>query len=234
MIKLFTYGPRFGLADLSPFVLKVDVYMRFAKINFETKADYRNSRKAPKGKLPFISDENEIIADSEFIICHLEEKFAVELDSKLTDKEKSIAYLLGKSLDENLCWYLVYSRWASNDTWSYIKKAYFSSMPFPLSIIVPTVARKEVLKTLYKQGTGRHSKKQVLALTERTLSALSLTLGDKEYFFGNEPSTFDATAFGFLAQFICVPINNEANNVAHSFTNLVEYCDRILGKYYPK
>jgi glutathione S-transferase len=232
-IKLYNYGAHYGLADLSPFVLKVDVYMRFANIPFESNPDYRNSRKAPNGKLPFIIDEGKTITDSEFIIAYLREKFDVQLDSKLTTKEKCASYLMGKSLDENLYWCLVYSRWALDDAWDYIKKAYFSSMPYLLKKIAPLIARKEVVKNLNKQGVGRHSKEQVLKLTERSLSALSSTLGDQPYFFGNTPTTFDATAFGFLAQFICVPIDNKANNLARNYLNLVQYCERILEEYYP-
>lgn len=232
-IKLYSYGPRDGLADLSPFVLKVDAYMRFADIPFESKPDYRNSRRAPHGKLPYINDDGKIIPDSEFIIAYLQEKFDVQLDSKLTEKEKSASYLIGKSLDESLYWCLVYSRWAMDDTWGYIKKAYFSSMPYPLRKIVPLIARKQVLKSLYQQGMGRHSKVGVLTLTDRSLSALSSLLGSRPYFFGETPSTFDAIAFGFLAQFICVPVDNDANNLARKYLNLVQYCDRVLSRYYP-
>ncbi|AFT66921.1 glutathione S-transferase family protein [Cycloclasticus sp. P1] len=232
-IKLYNYGSHYGLADLSPFVLKVDAYMKFANIPFESSPDYRNPRKAPNGKLPFIIDEGKTISDSEFIIAYLQEKFDVQLDSKLTTKEKSTSYLMGKSLDENLYWCLVYSRWAMDDTWDYIKKAYFSSMPYPLNKIVPLIARKEVVKNLYKQGIGRHSTERVLKLTERSFSALASTLSDKPYFFGNAPSSFDAVAFGILAQFICVPIDNKANNLARNYLNLVQYCERILAEYYP-
>jgi hypothetical protein len=56
MIKLYSFGPSFGVADPSPYVLKVDVYMRMANIEFTSVPDVKNLQKAPKGKLPFITD----------------------------------------------------------------------------------------------------------------------------------------------------------------------------------
>ncbi|MEA1888330.1 MAG: glutathione S-transferase family protein, partial [Pseudomonadota bacterium] len=62
MIKLYGFGNNFGVADASPFVLKVDAYMRMAGIQFENIPGLVNLRKAPKGKLPFIDDNGKIIA----------------------------------------------------------------------------------------------------------------------------------------------------------------------------
>ncbi len=232
MIKLYSFGPSFDVIDPSPFVLKVDAYMRLANIEYESIPAVANLKKAPKGKLPFISDGETIIADSEFIICYLQEKFQVDLDSNLTEEQKSIAYLIGKSLDENLYWCLVYSRWARDDTWVYIKKAFFGSLPYPLKIVVPPIARKGIISALKKQGLGKHSDEEIKVISKRTFEALSEILGEKSYFFGEMPSTFDATAFGFLSQFISVSLNNEINDQARQYKNLVAYCNNIQDQYY--
>jgi len=68
MIKLFSFGPAFGLPDPSPFVTKINLYLKLSEIDFETVADVDNLRKAPKSKFPFINDDGEVIADSVFII----------------------------------------------------------------------------------------------------------------------------------------------------------------------
>lgn len=56
MIKLYGFGKRFGVVDGSPFVVKVDLYMRMASIEFEVESDFNAIKKSPKGKLPFIED----------------------------------------------------------------------------------------------------------------------------------------------------------------------------------
>ena len=232
MIKLYSFGAGFGVADPSPFILKVDAYMRFAKIEYENIPDNKNLRKAPKGKLPFIMDGEKTIADSEFIISYLQEKFKVELDAHLSNEQKSTAYLIGKSLDENLYWCLVYSRWAKDDTWVHVKKEFFSSMPFFVKFTIVPLIRKGIISNLYKQGLGRHSEEEINLIADKTFQSLSDILGDKPYFFGDTPCTFDATAFGFLAEFISVSLNNEMNELARKYSNLVDYCNRIETQYY--
>ncbi len=234
MIKLYSFGSGFDVVDPSPFVLKVDAYMRMANIEYKNVPDVNNLRKAPKGKLPFITDGDTTVADSQFIIAYLQEKYQIELDSALSAKQKSIAYLMGKALDEDLYWCLVYSRWVKNDTWPIIKKAFFESMPFPLKIVVPVIARKGVISALHKQGLGRHSDEQINLIAEKTFQSLSEILADKKYFFADSPCTFDATAFGFLSQFINVTINNKMNELARNHDNLVVYCNAIRDKYYPR
>jgi hypothetical protein len=206
--------------------------MRMANIEFEAIPDAGNLKKAPKGKLPFIVDGDITVADSQFIISYLQNKFHVELDSNLSDEQKGIAYLVGKSLDENLIWCLVYSRWVKDDTWPYIKEAFFGSMPFPLKVIVPVLARKGVINALQKQGLGKHSDEEIKIIANQTFKSLSEILGEKAYFFGKSPSTFDATAFGFLSQFISVSLNNPINELARNYGNLVVYCNNIKAKYY--
>jgi glutathione S-transferase len=232
MIKLYSFGSGLGVPDLSPFVLKVDVFMRLAKIKFETIPDVSNLRKAPKGKLPFIVDGDRTVADSQFIISYLQSKFNVDLDLRLSSEQKAIAYLMGKSLDENLYWCLVYSRWVKNDAWKHIKNAYFGSMPFPLNYIVPPLARMDVASALKKQGLGKHSEDEITTITQLTFNALSEVLGDKSYFFGEHPCTFDATAFAFLSQFISVSLDTPFNELARTYANLIAYCNNIRGKYY--
>lgn len=75
-----SFGSNFGVADASHFVLKVDAYMRMAGIQFKNIASLENLRKAPKGKLPFINDNGEIIADSQAIIAHFKQKPEQDLD----------------------------------------------------------------------------------------------------------------------------------------------------------
>ena len=66
MIILYTFGPYFDLPDPSPFVMKAEVLLKMADLPYET--DTGGFNKAPKGKLPYISDDGEIVADSTFIL----------------------------------------------------------------------------------------------------------------------------------------------------------------------
>ena len=51
MIVLQKFGPHFGVPDPSPFVLKLETFLRLTKIDYEEELLF-DLRKTPKGKLP--------------------------------------------------------------------------------------------------------------------------------------------------------------------------------------
>ncbi len=236
MIKLYGFGKRFGVIDPSPFVVKVDVFLRMAGIEYQVINRASNLKHSPKGKLPFISfrknDEMSLISDSQHIIEHLNSAYDVQLDKSLTDEQKAQSYLLTKSLDENLYWCLVYSRWADTKTWPHVKQTLFGRLPILLRWLVPILLRKKIINSLKAQGTGKHSKAEILTIADKSFSALSTILGNKSYFFGAQISTFDAVAYSFLAQVISIDYYNDFTEKACSYENLVKFCQRIEHKYY--
>ncbi len=232
MIKLYNFGSAFGLPDPSPFVMKVDVWMRMSAIPFEPVSGVANLRKAPKGKLPFIDDGGKRVADSHLIINYLRAQYDSPLDKGLSREQRAIATLVGKSLDEQLYWCLVYSRWIRADTWPLVKATFFNPLPAPMRTIISSIARHKVKRSLYLQGFGRHRDEEILLMTTEMFQALADLLGDKRYFFGERPSTLDATAYGFLSEFILSEIQNEFSERARGYENLVRYCEAIRNRYY--
>ncbi|NIA02592.1 MAG: glutathione S-transferase family protein [Planctomycetia bacterium] len=232
MIKLYSFGRNSGVADASPFVLKVDAYMRMAGIQFENIAGLENLRKAPKGKLPFIDDNGKIIADSQVIIDHFKQIPEQDLDKDLTDEQRATAYLVTKSLDENLYFVLLYFRWYVDANWIKTKQAFFSDMPVPLKYFVPGLIRKQVIKALKGQGVSRHTNEEIQQILRSSLQSLSDLLGSRDYFFGDKPSSLDATAFAILAEFILVDQDDPHNQIAREYAALVAYCDRINAEFY--
>jgi len=236
VIKLYSFGSNFGVMDPSPFVVKVDLFMKMAKLPFDVIPSANNLKLAPKGKLPFIIDSNEsdenTIADSQAILEYLTDRYQVSLDEHLSPEQQAQAYLFAKSLDENLYWCLVYSRWILEDTWPLANKAFFGGLPFPLRLFIPSLIRKGVKKNLHGQGIGRHSKAEILAISDKSFLALSTLLDNKMYFFNNKESSFDAIVYSILCQFISVDCTNEFNDKARSYPNLVQFCQRIEQAYY--
>lgn len=232
MIQLYSFGKNLGVADPSPFVLKVDAYLRMADIEFKHVSRPSNIANSPKGKLPFIKDGKDIIGDSQLIIRHFENKYNGKLNSHLNAEQNAIAYLVTKSLDENLYFCLLHSRWIREDTWPTIKQAFFSRLPFPLKLFLPMVLKRNIIKSIHAHGLNRHSEEEIKQICQHTFQALSDLLAEKKYFFGHTPSSLDATAFGFLAQFILVNIDNPYNQIARGFNNLTQYCQRINQTYY--
>ena len=109
MITLYTFGPAFGLPDPSPFVTKAEVLLKMAGLAYQT--DLTGFRRAPKGKLPYIDDDGERIADSTFIRWHLEKKYGVDFERGLSVEQRAVGWAFEKMAEDHLYWALVDARW---------------------------------------------------------------------------------------------------------------------------
>lgn len=232
MITLYNFGSFHGLADPSPFCLKVHLYLTATGLEFETNSGTQHLRNAPKGKLPYIDDNGTIVPDSIFIIEYLKEKYGDPLDNELNAEQKAVARAFIKMMDENLYWCMVYSRWIDEKGWPIIKKNFFGAMPFPLKMVIPNIARRGVRKALFMHGLGRHSQNEIMDIAKKDLTALSDYLGNKDYFLINKPTTLDVSVYAYLAQLIVPPIESELNELAKSFDNLVTFVERIHKQFY--
>ncbi|GLX79403.1 glutathione S-transferase [Thalassotalea insulae] len=233
MLKLYGFGKAFSMVDASPFVVKVDLFLKLAAIEYQFIADFNALKKSPKNKLPFIEDKGKKIGDSAFILKYLTEKYQLTLDDELSIEQRAQANIYSKALDESLYWCLVYSRWVKEDSWPVIKETFFGTLPAPLKWFVPGIVKKDVKKTLYRQGYGRHSESELLSIADEHFSSLAVLLSDKPFFFGEKACSFDAVAYAFLAEFISVDFFNSFNQQARKYDNLVQYCQRIEAQYYP-
>jgi len=233
MIKLHSFGPSFGLIDASPFVAKVKLFMTIHKLEFEEVIDLDKLGKAPKQKFPYIEDGDQIIADSGFIIDYLSDKHSINMDHWLSDEQRALGHLMGKSLEENLYWCLVHSRWINDDTWPTIKAHFFADMPFPLSTIISSLARKGTIKRINGHGMGSHSIQEVLEIADKSFESLSIMLGDKPFFFGDRMSSFDIIAFVQLSAFTLATLDNPINQTARGYSNLVEFTHKTQQTYFP-
>lgn len=155
MLKLHGFGPAFGLPDPSPFVLLVDASLSIHGIPFERVPGFANLRAAPLGKLPFIEDDGEVIADSAFILDHLSTQHGPGIDAGMSDAEQAQATLAADALRQNLYRCMVRSRWFEEQSWQALRRAFFGDMPWPLRRLVPVLARRRMRGVLQGQGIGR-------------------------------------------------------------------------------
>jgi glutathione S-transferase len=231
MITLYTFGPAFGLPDPSPFVMKAEVLLKMAGLPY--RVDTTGFRKAPKGKLPYINDDDERIADSTFIRWHLEKKHGVDLDQGLSATDRAVAWAFEKMAEDHFYWTIVDARWTDDANFAKGPVQFFRSVPAPMRPLVVTLVRRGVRKSLHAQGIGRHSRSDIVALGTRCIDAIADFLGDKPYFMGPKASGVDATIFAFAASGLCPHFETPLRTAAERHDNLKRYVGRMTAAYYP-
>jgi glutathione S-transferase len=236
-LKLHKFGEAWGLADPSPFCLKLESFMREANIAYDVVPfDARRSfGKAPKGKLPFIEDENgELVGDSTLIIERLSRRHRVDLDAPLDDRQRCVSLAFRRMLDEHLYWVGAYSRWIDEPGRSTVRATLLATLPRPFRPIASAMARRSVTRALHAQGTGRHTRAVIYALGREDMAALSGLLGEDPYFFATDgPTLLDLWSHAFVGEIIAPPIDSPLKAATSAFDNLVSHFRRVQARLYP-
>ncbi len=232
MLTVYEFPGAWGVPTVSPFCLKLTTWLRMAGVEHRTEK-LSDPRKGPKGKLPFIEEEGEILADSGRIIEHLTRKHGVELDAHLDAEQRAQAHALRRMVEESLYFVLVYLRWGTDAGWQAIQGPYFGTLPSVARLFVPALARRQVLRTLHGQGIGRGTEAEANAHGVADVDALAGALGDREHFFG-APSSLDAIVYAFIESFRSFPVSSAVKERIAHHAALVDHADRVRARYWDR
>lgn len=231
MVTLYHFMRIWGIPDGSPFCVKLETYLRMAKIEYKPDTTF-DIRKSPKGKMPLIEHKGQLISDTSFIIDYLKKEFGDSLDTHLSDRQKAEGLCIQRLVEEHLYWVMVYFRWVPEEAWKQLKPAFFGHMPMPLKLFVPDLLRKNIINQLKGHGLGRHSEEEIVKIARDDLQALSNILENKSYFLGEKPTSYDASVFGLLTNLYQCPIPSPIKSVALELKNLVGYEQHLTHEYF--
>ena len=229
MIKLYQFSSAWGVLNPSPYCMKVEVFLRLAEIPYEV-VTQNDPRKAPKGKLPYIEHQGRAIPDSAAILDYLTEAFSLRLDEALSAEQRAVGFAVSKMLDEYLYWCVVYNRWIDERVWRDLRQAFFGEMPWLMRDLAGAMVRAKVRKALHLQGIGRHDPADVYARAGECLQAMEVLLGDQDYLFGTEPTSYDATLYAYAANSLLLPHDTELQQIKARTPGLLAYCGRMQSR----
>ena len=230
MLKLVQFNSAFGARNVSPFCLKLETYLRMAGIAHEIVWS-GSTRSAPKGKLPYIEDNDLILGDSELIIDYLIDKYGNPLDASLSAEQKAQSLAWRRLFEDSLIFPFLYSRWVDPAGWALMQRL-FDPLPPPKRQLISEAQREAVRTRLSAQGTGAHSPEEIYRLGLKSLLAIETQLGNAPFMLGANPSSLDATAYGFLANLVDTKFDNPLNHKARATPSFVAYCARIKKRYF--
>ena len=231
MITLYTFGPYFDLPDASPFVMKGEVLLKMADLPYQI--DTGGFPKAPKGKLPYIDDDGEIIADSTLIRLHIEKTYGFDFDKGLTAAQRGIAWAVEKMCENHLYWAGLHARCMIDENFDKGPRQFFAPAPAPLRPLVVLMARRQFKRNLWGHGMGRHTVPEMEALAVRDIDAIANILGDKPYLMGAAATAGYASVFPMIAHALCPLFDTGIRRRTERRPNLVAYNARLMAQYFP-
>ncbi len=222
MIQLFAPGEQWGVLNASPFCMKLELYLIHNKISYEkiTKFDFA---KAPRGKVPYISDGDEVITDSSLIIDYLNKKYEIDMDKHLTQEQKSISHFILKTLEDSLYWCMVSERWWVDKNWEITKQAFFWGMPKVLLYIIPNMVRKNIMRDMKGQWMARRGRAEIQELAIKDISMIQWYLWDKKCIFGDKLSLIDLAVYSTLSNLMSMPHESKIKDYINADKKLVKY-----------
>jgi len=221
VVILHGFPPAKVIPNLSPYILKVESYLRLANLRYTLdKKDYFG----PKGKSPWITLNGQHVADSEFIIEFLGKKFDKNFSQKSTELQLATANVVKTMLEEYFTCVLGMERIIYNDR---SKFSVLADTPIFLFYYMRHILKKR----FWDQGIGRHSHEEVTQIMTKKLKTVSTLLGNQKFFGGDEICEDDCGIFAVLAQCLWgLPDSPYEKQMNGECANLKEYCLRIKGK----
>jgi len=207
-----------------------------AGIHYET-APYDYTL-APKGKMPFVGIDGQIMGDSTLIMERLSKERGVDLDADLGRTQRAVSHAFRRMIKENLYWAMAFDRWVTEENFCVytpvLIEVFFAALPPEHQQMYVAATRKSMVEQTHAQGMGRHTQDEVQQIGMADLQAISDYLGDKPFFMGDKPTTVDATLYGYLANMLLVPMASKARDFGRSLPNLLPHIERMRARYFPE
>lgn len=191
--------------------------------------------KGPRGKLPYLEDNGRKLSDSRLIVNYLKATYGDPDQVVLSPEQQSIATAFTRLLDEHLYWAGMITRWNyTEENWQANKQAIFGGLPPIARDLAAALYRIRIKSQIKGQGMGRLAHEEMFALGMEDIDSLGNFLDNKAYFFGDKPTSLDASAYGVLVNTLACPIESPLKEYALSKQNLLDYCRRMQDEFFPE
>lgn len=241
VVYLYQFARTTSLPSLSPYVLKVETWLRLSGLKYEN-VDHKFKLYSKKGQLPFVEVNGQQICDSSNIIKELSQKFEKDIDVGLNNEQKTISHAMISMVENHLTFVIM--AWRAKNPGDMVN-GYKINFQQSLGSKIPNAILNFLFKLNYghraskkvkAQGIGVHKPEEIVEMGKEDLKALSELLADKPFFFGDEPTLLDVVVFSSTAQIYF--ISDDAKYALKEFmveqcANLVGHVSRIKERCYP-
>jgi glutathione S-transferase len=234
MITLYGFGSYLGMPDGSPYVMKGEILLRMAGLDYTKAIATGGPDQGPKGKLPYIDDAGEVVADTSFIRAHIERKYGFDYDRTLDKTERAESWAIERMIEDHLYWCCLHMRWGIDENFEKGPAHFFDNAPEAIRDKIRAGARAKILGYLQAQGIGRHTPDQIAMLGGRTLESLSALLGKRRWLMGEAPCGTDAALTGMLATLLNPSLDSPLRQLGLGHANLAAYIDRAVPHFFPE
>lgn len=234
MPTLYAGRPFGGVADMSPFGLKLKTWCRLKGLDPKYKG--ADLRKAPRGKLPYWEeDDGTVVCDSSEIIAHLTARHGgLPGDEGVDARTRGTRHAAQRLLEEHVYFAIIQFRWGRDEGARHVQQGLADILPPVIGgLVFHQVIRKGVMRSQRGQGIGRLTEAEIVDRIDHDFVALEALLGDDPWFGGDAPCTLDATAYAMLAAASRNPWDDALQARLRTHDRLMAYVERVHQQAWP-
>lgn len=235
MIKVYGYLPGWTVPCISPYVTKAINYMKMAGIPYEFVNQNLAAldKETPYGKLPFIDDNGEKIADSTAIIKYLKKRYGDKFDDDASPRDRATMHAINRMIDEHLYWTAVIQpRWRETANWEKYLRIIAGSDDVPIALrAFADDFRHRILVEFMQGGWGRMDAATIYARAREDVDALDAFIDPNGFTMGAAPRSIDAAVSSILRHIIDTPFEFDTKDYAASKPNLTGYLKRMKERF---
>jgi glutathione S-transferase len=216
-------------SPLSPFVKKVQGALALKKLDYDLvePSGLRDFKRwSPvTGKMPVLRCDGQAVYDSSFICAWLDERHPEPPLWSRDPAVRSAQRLREDWSDESFYWAIMALRWCDEHAGATAAQI-TAGMPALLRALAGPMLRRRLTGQARAQGMGRLPVDAVVREIAARLDDLVVQLGDRPFFFSDEPSVADLAVCGQLEGGMSGP-TPEVNELVGSRPALGDYLGRV-------
>lgn len=186
-----------GFYSFSPFCAKLEAWLCLAGVPYERRG--ADPRKSPSGKIPYVSLDGELIADSQRIIDRLVAKHGDPLDGALDATQRATGRAVQRMLEEGTYFAMVRARWLTPTGFAFVREQILDPVvPSLLRPLIYPKIQRDLRRTMKGQGVGRYPIEEVHRMAITDFEALAALLAERPFVLGDAPTSVDAVAYAWV------------------------------------
>lgn len=238
-MEIYCWGGDWGLPSIDIDCLHVLAYVKFSEAAITIKSSRFPFMKRGITNFPILKKEDgSFLQGADDILQFLLES-GDHPDNGLTPEQYGDVISLKALIADKIDPYVKYCLWVDSKNFSeFTRPLYAKKSVFPLNFVVPGRLYKNSLDFLH--NTKFSANKTTDTIGEElhleavdAINLLSSFLGEKEFFFGTRPTSFDAMMFAYLAPLVKANLaSTKLQNHVKACDNLVKFVSRILIRFF--